>query len=162
VRPNCRLQVLYIAQEGGAAHSSFLGDSTRPCHCFNTSAYHLQNVRKVLDQSLYERAFDLYFQSPWVSGSHIVETMETSFYYSLRLFNCLLYVPSLCHVYNALRRCTIFESISLLEELYKTFKDILFPCGLPGETSKHLLSATKTADFASTSTTPTTSLAVIT
>jgi hypothetical protein len=40
-----------------------------------------ENLHKELDQFLHERAFDLYFQSPWVSGSPILEIMETSFYH---------------------------------------------------------------------------------
>src|SRR5436305_7196859 len=65
-----------------------------------------ETLHKQLDQFLHERAFDLYFQSPWVSDSHILEIMETSFYNGLRFLNYLLYVTSLWHVYNALRSYT--------------------------------------------------------
>lgn len=63
--PNCRLQALRFAQEAAPHIQAILDDSTMPCHCFNTLAYHLENVHKQLDQFLQERAFDLYFQSPW-------------------------------------------------------------------------------------------------
>jgi hypothetical protein len=129
--PSCRLQALRFAQEAAPQIQAVLGDSTMPCRCFDTLAYHLGIVHKELDDFLHERAFDLYFQSPWVSGSHILEMLETSFYYGLRLISYRLYVPSICHIYNALRRCAALEPFPLLEELCNTFKDILFPGGLP-------------------------------
>ena len=57
--------------------------------------------------------------------------LETCFYYGLRLISYRLYVPSICHAYNVLRRCTSLESFPLLEEICSTFKAILFPSGIP-------------------------------
>ena len=129
--PNCRLQALRLAQEVAPHIRKVLDDTTMPCRCNNTLAYHLENLHEELDKFLHERAFDLYFQSPWVSGSHMLEILETCFYYGLRLISYQLYVPSICHVYNALRRCTGLEPIPVLEQLCNTFKDILFPGGIP-------------------------------
>lgn len=129
--PNCRLQALRFAQEAAPCIQAVLKDSTMPCRCFDTLAYHLENVHKELDQFLHERAFDLYFQSPWVSGSHILEMLEISFYYGLRLMSYRLYVSSICHAYNALRCCTALQPVALLEELCNTFKEIVFPGGVP-------------------------------
>jgi hypothetical protein len=57
--------------------------------------------------------------------------LESSFCYGLRLISYRLYVSSICHAYNALRSCAALEPVRLLEELCNTFKDILFPSGLP-------------------------------
>ena len=129
--PSCRLQALRFAQEAAPHIHAVLDNPTMPCRCYNTLAYHLGSVHEELDKFLHERAFDLYFQSPWVSGSHMLEMLETFFYYGLRLISYQLYIPSICHVYNALRRCTDLESIPLLEELCNAFDEILFPGRLP-------------------------------
>jgi hypothetical protein len=67
------------------------------------------------------------------------EMLDTCFYYGLRLLSYRLYVPSICHVYNALRRCTGLELVLLLKELCNTFKEILFPGGLSQRNFKALL-----------------------
>lgn len=75
--------------------------------------------------------FDLYFQSPWVSGSHILEMLEALFYYGVRLFSYRNYVGGLLHAYNVLRQFTEFASIPLLETLCSESADITFPGGRP-------------------------------
>ena len=104
--PNCRLQALKLAQEALSSVGTVLADATMPCRCYQTLAYHLQNLETDLQAFLQEKCFDLYFPSPWVSGSHMLEMHETLFYYGLRLFSYRNYVGAVMHVYHALRELT--------------------------------------------------------
>lgn len=134
--PSCRLQALKLAQEALPSVSTALGDSSMPCRCDQTLAFHLQNLELDLKAFLQEKCFDLYFQSPWVSGSHVLEIHETLFYYGLRLFSYRHYVGSVVHAYHVLREFTGFRSIPLLEQLRNTFNDVLFPGGRPSRNFK--------------------------
>ncbi len=128
---NCRLQALQFAQEAIPSIYAVLNDSTMPCRCRGTLAYHLENLHLDFKGFLKVKVFDFYFQSPWVSGSHILEMLEALFGYGLRLFSYRTYVGSVLHVYNVLRQFTDLQSIPLLENLCDTFSDIIFPGGRP-------------------------------
>lgn len=130
-KSNCRLQALKFAQEAAQGIRAVLDDPSMPCRCYHTLAFHLENLYLDVVAFLREKAFDLYFQSPWVSGSHVLEMLETLFYYGLRLFSYRHYVGSVLHVYNVLRTFAGFQTIPLLEELCNTFQNILFPGGRP-------------------------------
>ena len=136
MHPNCRLQSLKLAQEALPSLRTILEDSTMPCRCYQTLAFHLGNLELDLKTFLQEKCFDLYFQSAWVSGSHILEVHETLFYYGLRLFSYRHYVGSVMHVYHVLRELTSFQSIPLLEQLRDTFNNVLFPGGRPDRNFK--------------------------
>lgn len=133
---SCRLQALKFAQEAIPYLRAVLDDSSMPCRCCHTLATHLENVQLDFKAFLQQNVFDLYFQSPWVSGSHILEMLELLFYYGLRLFSYRHYVGSILHVYNILGECTGFQSIPLLDQLCDTFSDILFPGGRPKRSFK--------------------------
>ena len=134
--PSCRLQALKLAQEALPSIGAVLGDLSMPCRCYQTLAFHLANMELDFKAFLQEKCFDLYFQSPWVSGSHLLEMHETLFYYGLRLFSYRHYVGSVVHVYHILRECTGFRSVPLLEQLRDTFNDVLFPGGRPNRNFK--------------------------
>ena len=134
--PNCRLQALKLAQEALPCLGVVLGDASMPCRCPQTLAYHIENLKLDLKAFFHEKCFDAYFQSPWVSGSHVLEMHETLFYYGLRLFSYRHYIGSVVHVYHILRRLTGFGSVPLLEQLRDTFNDVLFPGGRPSRSFK--------------------------
>lgn len=134
--PSCRVHALKLAQEALPSVGSVLGDSTMPCRCYQTLAFHLGNLEVDLKAFLQEKCFDLYFQSPWVSGSHVLEMHETLFYYGLRLFSYRHYVGSVVHIYHVLRELNSFTSIPLLEQLRNTFNGVLFPGGRPSRNFK--------------------------
>ena len=134
--PSCRLQALKLAQEALPCIGAVLGDPSMPCRCPQTLAFHLGNLEKDFKEFLQEKCFDLYFQSPWISGSHILEMHETLFYYGLRLFSYRNYVGSVVHIYHVLREIIGFRSVPLLEQLRDTFSDILFPGGRPSRNFK--------------------------
>ena len=128
---NCRLYALKFAQEVAASIDEVLKDESMPCRCYQTLAFHLESLQVDLQAFMQERMFDLYFQSPWVSGSHTLEMLESSFYYGLRLFSYQQQVGSVLHVYNILRNVIGFQQIPLLERLLDIFDGILFPGGRP-------------------------------
>ena len=134
--PSCRLQALKLAQEALPCIDAVLGDSSMPCRCPQTLAFHLANLEQDFKAFLQEKCFDLYFQSPWVSGSHLLEMHETLFYYGLRLFSYRNYVGSVVHIYHILREVIGFRSVPLLEQLRDTFNDVLFPGGRPSRNFK--------------------------
>ena len=127
----CRLKALRFVQEAMPSITAVLGDSTMPCRCHDTLAYHLENLHTDLNAYLHTKGFDFYFQSPWVSGSHTLEVLEALFHYGLRLFSYRGYVGAVVHVYNALKQFTDLEPIPLLENICNTFSDIIFPAGRP-------------------------------
>lgn len=133
---SCRLHALKLAQEALPSIGAVLGDLSMPCRCYQTLAFHLANLELDLKAFLQEKCFDLYFQSPWVSGSHLLEMHETLFYYGLRLFSYRHYVGSVVHVYHVLREFSGFEQVPLLEQLRDTFNDVLFPGGRPSRNFK--------------------------
>ena len=128
---NCRLYALRFAQEVAASINPVLKDDSMPCRCCQTLASHLESFQLDLQAFVQERVFDLYFQSGWVSGSHMLEMLETSFYYGLRLFSYRHFVGTVLHVYNILGKLTGFEQIPLLERLCDIFDAVLFPGGRP-------------------------------
>ncbi|KAK3108000.1 hypothetical protein LTR53_017884, partial [Teratosphaeriaceae sp. CCFEE 6253] len=128
---SCRLQALQFAQRAMPSIAAVLEDATMPCRCPDTLASLLARLHTDLDTFVHAKCFDLYFQSPWVSGSHILSMLEALFYYGLRLFSYRDYVGSVMHTYNILRQMTGLEAIPVLEHLSNTFQSILNPGGRP-------------------------------
>lgn len=133
---NCRLQALRFAQEVAASLAPVLDDSSMPCRCCQTLASHLEGFKLDLVGFYQEKVFDLYFQSPWVSGSHVLEMLESSFYFGLRLFSYRHYCGAVLHVYNVMRRLTGFQKVDLLDCLCNIFNEVLFPGGRPDRNFK--------------------------
>ncbi|KAI9711032.1 MAG: hypothetical protein M1820_002470 [Bogoriella megaspora] len=128
---SCRLRALRFAQEAIPNIVAVLNNPTMPCRCPDTLAIHLEQLQEDLEQFLGTKEFDLYFQSSWVSGSHMLEISEALFYYGLRLFSYRNYVSSVLHVYNVLRLFNILSPVALLDSLCNAFSGILFPGGRP-------------------------------
>lgn len=131
ITANCRLQALKFAQEALPSIEHILNDKSMPCRCYRTLAFHLEGLQRELKDFLEERNFDLFLQSPWVCGAHILEMLEATFYYGLRLLSYRNYVGSVLHAYNILRIFGGLERVPLLEELCNTFNDVIFPGGRP-------------------------------
>lgn len=126
-----RIQALRFAREARDSIDAGLVDPTMPCRCCFTLASNLEIFRKDLDDFLRERSFDLFFQSPWTSGSHMLEILETSCYYSMRLCSYKHFFASVLHLYNFLTALGQMDGIPFLEALCDTFGDIVFPGGRP-------------------------------
>ena len=128
---SCRLKALRFVQEAMTSVRTVLHDSTMPCRCHGTLAYHLENLHGDLQAYLQTKGFDIYLQSPWVAGAHILEVLDALFYYGLRLFSYRHYVGAVVHVYNILICLTDTTPIPLLESICRSFGDIIFPGGRP-------------------------------
>lgn len=127
----CRLQILRFAQEVNQSVAAVLEDSTMPCRCSDTLAYHLEVLQTDLKAYLTTKGFDFYFQSPWVAGSHTLEILEAIFDYGMRFLSYRNYIGAILHVYNVLRQFSTFAPTPLLENLSTTFGQIIFPGGRP-------------------------------
>lgn len=128
---NCRIHALRYAQ-GAIAHiSAVLDDTTMPCRCHGTLAFHLEKLKRDLEDYLRTKMFDLFFQSPWVCGGQILEMMHALRYYGLRLAAYKSYMGSVVHMYNVLRKIHDFPPIPVLEAICEHLGDLFFPGGRP-------------------------------
>ncbi|RMD44690.1 hypothetical protein DV735_g399, partial [Chaetothyriales sp. CBS 134920] len=128
----CRLSALRLAQQAVLSIKGVLADKTSfPCQCPQTLAFHLYNLEMDLAEYVKHRCWDLYFQSPWIAGNHMLEIIDLSHYYGEKLFAYRHYVGSVLHSYNILERLAGLEKIPLLEFLCKQFESTFFPGGRP-------------------------------
>jgi hypothetical protein len=129
--PVCRLSALRLAHAAsGSIERTIADQDCFPCRCTQTIAFHLQNLAADLKSFAGQKCWDLYFQSPFVSGSHIVEILDQCQYYGSKLLVYRHYVGALVHSYNVLKQLAAIEDIPLLEYLRSTFADIWFPGGV--------------------------------
>ena len=129
----CRLQALKFAQEASTSVRTVLDDSLMPCRCCpNGLTPHLDNLQSDIQSFIQTKIFDLYFQSPWVSGSHLLEMLDRLFCHGLRLFNYGSYIAAILHAYNVLRQFTDIQPLLLFDSLIdSSLSSIVFPGGLP-------------------------------
>lgn len=126
----CRLTALRLAQQASSQISVLLKDKTCwPCRCTQTLAFHLQNLEADLRAYAKHRCWDLYFQSPWVAGNHVLEILDLCHYYGMRVFNYRHYVGAVLHSYNVLQQLGGLETIPVLESLCTQFSGVFFPGG---------------------------------
>lgn len=127
----CRITALQLAQQALAQVTAVVNDKTCfPCRCTQTLAYHLQNLEQDLLAFTKHKCWDLYFQSPWVAGNHVLEMLDLCHYYGMRLINYRHYVGAVLHSYNVLQKLAGLEQIPVLEDLCDQFQDVLFPGGV--------------------------------
>ncbi|RMZ87864.1 hypothetical protein DV736_g4898, partial [Chaetothyriales sp. CBS 134916] len=128
----CRLSALRLAQQAARSVKEIVVDKISfPCQCPQTLAFHLHNLETDLNAYAKYRCWDLYFQSPWIAGNHILEMLDLSHYYGEKLFVYRHYVGSVLHSYNILQQLAGLEKIPLLEFLCKQFESTFFPGGRP-------------------------------
>lgn len=127
---SCRIKALRLAQQAQSDVSTILNDKTCfPCRCSQTLAYHLQNLSNDLQNFAKHKCWDLYFQSPWVAGNHVLEILDLCHYYGMRLFNYRHYVGAVLHSYNVLKELAGMEPIPILESLSDQFREVFYPGG---------------------------------
>ncbi|KAL9111973.1 MAG: hypothetical protein Q9227_003593 [Pyrenula ochraceoflavens] len=131
IKAHCRLYALRFALEASHSITPILEDASMPCRCTRTLAFHLENFQRELSAFYCERNFSLNFQLPWVCGNQVLEMLETSFYYGLRLLSYRNYVGSVLHAYHILRAVAAFEEVPVLEAICAAFEGVIFPAGRP-------------------------------
>ena len=129
----CRLQTLKFAQQASKSIKATLEDPFMPCKCCpNGLTPHLESLQCDIQSFLQTKIFDLYFQAPWVSGSHLLEMLDRLFCHGLRLFNYGSYVTAILHAYNVLRQFTDLKQCLLFDSIIDSpLRSIVFPGGLP-------------------------------
>jgi hypothetical protein len=126
----CRLTALRLAQQAIESIGKKIKDKTCfPCRCPQTLAYHLQNLEKDLWSYSKHKCWDLYFQSPWVAGNHVLEILDVCQYYGMKLFVYRHYIGAVVHSYNILQRLAGLEKLTFLEYVCEQFKETFFPGG---------------------------------
>lgn len=94
-------------------------------------AYQLQTLEGELRGYASYKCWDLYFQSPWVVGNHVLEMLDLCHTYGRRLLNYGHYVGAVLHSYNVLKQLGGLEPIRILDQICDLFMGVLFPGGRP-------------------------------
>ncbi|KAL8672737.1 MAG: hypothetical protein Q9168_002827, partial [Polycauliona sp. 1 TL-2023] len=128
---SCRIHALRCAQGAVAQIGAVLDDPTMPCRCNGTLAFHLAKLKRDLEEYLRTKMFDLFFQSPWLCGGHVLEMLHALRYYGLRLAAYKSYMGSVMHMYNVLRKIHNFPPVPVLEAICEHLGDLFFPGGRP-------------------------------
>lgn len=97
---NCRLEALQFAGQMAHSLALVLKHSSFPCVCHWQIAKHLELLFADLKTYTEEKVFDLFYQAPWVSGTHMLSMLNLSFRYGLHLCNHSNIVGSVLHLYN--------------------------------------------------------------
>ena len=127
---SCRLAALKLSQQAQSSLSITLSDQVAfPCRCPDTISSHLDQLRQTLHRYTAHKCWNVFFQAPWVAGSHILEILDMCFYYGMRLVRYRHYVGSVIHSYNVLRLLAGMDEMPLLEELCNKFATVFFPGG---------------------------------
>ena len=127
-----RLIALRLAQQGRQTIHDLLSDKTCfPCRCTQTLAFHLQNLEADLLHYASYKCWNVFFQSPWVAGNHVLEMLDLCHYYGMRLFGYRHYVGAVLHTYNVLQQLAGFKEVPLFEGLCDQYEQTFFPGGRP-------------------------------
>jgi hypothetical protein len=133
-KSNCRLKALWYAKEvqnslDSLTSQEFWATSGNP---LNNKVYTVLLAESAgLGAYQREKRFDLYYQSPWVAGSHMAESLHCAMDMGLRLCNNEGFVAAVLHIYNAIRQLCLIDKISILEDLCELFKEAVFLGHLP-------------------------------
>lgn len=136
-KENCRISVLKFA--GDVQKSIRTAVNSRICACglCNTGILEyekrwLQTTESKLGNYLSEKRFDLYHQSPWTAGCHMIEILTLAIFEGSNLCFMTGDVCALLHLYNALRNLKRpIQPLKLLDQLCQVFLDELFNGALP-------------------------------
>lgn len=135
---NCRLLALKFAKEVQRAASATAMAIHQACdnndRVLRGHEFLLTLRAKKLNEFICERCFDLYYQSPWTAGSHMVEILTTATWEGLQLCRETGYLCAVLHLYNAVRQLDPdFAEVTLLEKLQEMFFRQYFLGSLPTE-----------------------------
>ena len=126
----CRLTALKLTQQAARSIGDIISNRTCfPCECTQTLAYYLRSLETDLNGFAKYKCWDLYFQSPWVAGNHMLEILDLCHYYGMKLWVYRHYVGAVVHSYNVLRQLAGLERIPLLEHICEQYRDMFFPGG---------------------------------
>ena len=106
-------------------------DSTFPCRCNQTLAFHIEVLRIELEKFVTSRCWDLLHQSPWMAGCQMLDVMHRASYYGSKLLRYRNFVGATIHVYNALHVADpdLLTPIPVLEAVCEELKGVFFAGG---------------------------------
>jgi len=130
-RTNNGIKVLSFARNNRIALQKFLQNNTDPVRALplHPNSYDkLKKTIKQLDRFTCEEVFDLYSQSPWVTGSYLATIAARNMMLGLGLMGAQGYISDLLHLYNMLQKLRVpCPKIPLLEHLYDILGPMVFP-----------------------------------
>lgn len=103
-----------------------------PCGCFEIGGENIQNSiigwQKIFYKFVEIRRFDLYYQSPWTSGSHMARTLTNASLLGSQVWHYGYYVGTVLHIYHSLIALKSMspDEIPLFENLCNIFERQLF------------------------------------
>lgn len=134
---NCRTLALRFAQEvNGSLHAILSNEDCTGCQCPNCGGSVIYNnlllLKIDLNNYVGQKRFDLYYQTPWVAGQHMQESLSLATDYGLRLCERQNYLTAVLHLYNMLIQLGILQDkIPLLESLCSSLRRSIFFGSLP-------------------------------
>ena len=134
---NCRTLALKFAQEvNGSLKAVIANEYSTPCKCSGCGGaniyIHLLIFNEELTDYTGQKRYDLYYQTPWVAGSHMQEILSLATYYGLQLCDEQNYLTATLHLYNLLVQLgTLQNEIPLLENLCDSLRDSVFKGSRP-------------------------------
>ncbi|KAI4660199.1 uncharacterized protein J4E79_006004 [Alternaria viburni] len=128
---NNRIKVLSFARNSRIALQKLLENKSDPVKALHLEPAWADNVRstiKQLDKFTSEKVFDLYSQSPWVTGSYMATIAARNMMLGLGLISAHGYVSDLLHLYNMLQKLRVpCPQMPLLEHLCDILGPAVFP-----------------------------------
>ena len=114
-----------------------------PCGCLQIRGYGVANLlqksRGLLGQFIDTKRFDIFYQSPWVSGQHMVENLARASDLGAQAWHHAYYVGTTLHIYHTLLALQVIKhtDFPLMESLCSRFEGMVF---LGHRPSRNLLS----------------------
>ena len=136
---NCRTLALRFAHEVNHSLKAVIAnEDSIGCKCPNCGGLEVYQqllyLNLQLDDYVGQKRYDLYYQTPWVAGSHMQEILSLATYYGLRLCDRQNYLTATLHLYNLLVHLGTFqEKIPLLENLRASLRDSVFKGSYPSQ-----------------------------
>ena len=134
---NCRTLALRFAHEVNRTLKAIIGNnnSTR-CRCPSCGGAEFYKrlllFNKELSDYTGQKRYDLYYQTPWVAGSHMQEILSLATYYGLQLCDEQNYLTATLHLYNLLVQLgTLQNEIPLLKNLCDSLRDSVYKGSFP-------------------------------
>ena len=134
---NCRTSALRFAHEVNRTLKAVIANeySTR-CQCPSCGGAkfynHLLLFYEELSDYMGQKRYDLYYQTPWVAGSHMQEILSLATCYGLQLCDEQNYMTATLHLYNLLVQLgTLQNEIPLLQNLCDSLRDSVFKGSFP-------------------------------
>ena len=129
---NCHTLALKFVMEVKNALLSILDNQKlMGCRCEKCGgqdfALTLISLQLQLELYLKEVRFDLYYQTPWVAGHHILEVWSLATDFGLQLCDRTKYLAGVLHLYNLLIQVkALQEKGPILESLCEVLKETIF------------------------------------